>query len=308
MGNCASRGAPSAYDPSAVVHVAYSVCGNRGTEALLAVENAIMSSGSRNVLHIHVFWDATAEVMCEFVEPISKYAADSDLSAYLSFYTINSKDPFQQFFALCSMNRLLLAKMIPHVPRVIYLDTDTLVLGDLGLLWQEFDTFGPKTVFGLTKESELELGLTWYETGHLKQFYGTTGVNAGVALISIEHWPPGLSERIGALATDSKLNKLWVLGDQDIINWILAEQPELVQLIPCSWNLRSDSHCKGDDAARTILHGNRGQMYKRSPKAQRRMYYDYNQVAQALVQQQNRMELIAQRHKSKNQHQKASVA
>jgi lipopolysaccharide biosynthesis glycosyltransferase len=252
-----------------------------------------MSSAGRNILHIHIFWDGTKEVMCEFLEPISIYASHSGLSVYLSFYIIDAKAPFQQFFALCSMNRLLLAKMVPHLSRIIYLDTDTLILGDLGVLWEEFNSFSPRAVFGLTKESELELGIGWYETGHLKHFYGSTGVNAGVALIFIEHWPLELDSIIAELALNTKINNQWVLGDQDIINWILFDQPDLVKIIPCSWNLRSDSNCKAEDMSRTILHGNRGQMYTRSPKAQRRMFYDYNQVAQALVENQVRMDSIA---------------
>lgn len=167
--------------------------------------------------------------------------------------------------------------------------------GDLGLLWKEFEAFTPSTtVFGLARESELALGSTWYEMGHLKQFYGSTGVNAGIALISIENWPRWLDERIQELVS-GELRRLWILGDQDIINWILADRPEIVHIIPCTWNLRTDSHCRPEDLQRTILHGNRGIMHRRSPRGTRRMYYDYNQFARALVETDERVGSMIQR-------------
>lgn len=119
--DCSTLGAPQPYEAAAAIHVAYSVCGNRGTEALTSTRLAIMTSAARNVLHFHIFWDGSRGVLNDFLEPFASFASGSNLRAFLSFYAIDASASFQKFFALCSMNRLLLARMIPHIPRVIYL-------------------------------------------------------------------------------------------------------------------------------------------------------------------------------------------
>ena len=266
-----------------VIHLAYSTCGNRGGEGLLGIQTAILSSSTDNVMHIHVFWDATPILRNAVVKPLTDYVAVAEGEVFLYFHTIDANTWFNKMFRPCAMNRLYIPQMLPDVEKLIYIDTDTLVVGDLGKLWDEFKHFTPSTVFGFTLEAEGPGGGYASQT-RLKTYYGDNGINSGVALIHIKNWPSDLDahiERVAKTATPEELK----VGDQDVLNIVLHSRPELVHVLPCSWNLRPWSYwlCKSPPWSRTIIHGSDGTFYDTDNSKRKEIFTNLYKFAKAFT-------------------------
>lgn len=177
---------------------------------------------------------------------------------------VDSSAPGAKLFKLCSTVRLSLPTLLPHVELAIYLDADIIVEGDLRELFGTSSQFNTTQWMALTAEDG-----HWYthsrhahQNVHQNQtkhtdFYGATGLNAGVFLANLTRW---------RLSAFDGFNRAFLgqgyytpLGDQDIMNAYFSEHPDEVLVLPCKWNQRTDSSCshQGRFAADGIYHGNR---------------------------------------------------
>ncbi|XP_060532488.1 xylosyl- and glucuronyltransferase LARGE2s-like isoform X2 [Cylas formicarius] len=140
------------------------------------------------------------------------------------------------------------------------LDTDLIATGDIYLLWILFNQFNYKQAIGIVEnQSEYYLGRLgksnpWPALGK--------GFNSGVMLYDLErmklfNW-----------------NKLWInitrrwtlvygsvdLGDQDIINALIVENPDIVYVVPCYWNTQLSDNTQSSSCYQEykpmILHWN----------------------------------------------------
>jgi lipopolysaccharide biosynthesis glycosyltransferase len=125
--------------------------------------------------------------------------------------------------SICTYYRLLMGELLPSaLSKVVYLDVDTLVLGDIGELWDK--TVSPNVVLAFAEEGckvSDPYGLSMYrELGmNPDELY----FNAGVLLIDLDLWRRG---NLGAecLAFIDKYATLINFWDQDALNGVLVSR------------------------------------------------------------------------------------
>jgi xylosyl alpha-1,3-xylosyltransferase len=125
----------------------------------------------------------------------------------------------------------LLHLLLPDVRRLILLDTDVVVLRDLGDLWAHFERFGEEAVVGLAEEQSHSYS-SWRGIERVR------GVNGGVQLLHLDRMRHS-SRYLAALDHHANgADGRWIgeLGDQTLYSFIAYSDPPLVHILPCSWN------------------------------------------------------------------------
>lgn len=144
----------------------------------------------------------------------------------------------------------LLKLILPDAMRenkVLVLDTDVTVLNDVNLLWKMFDEFSNDQTLGLIENQS-----NWY----IKALsYGQRpwpalgrGFNTGVMLMHLQRlrsvkftslWETITKRVLGYIPETS-------LADQDVINAVINEQPNIIYKIDCTWNIQLSDHTISD--------------------------------------------------------------
>jgi lipopolysaccharide biosynthesis glycosyltransferase len=179
-----------------------------------ALRSVVDSSRSGQPLDVHVLYDQfSARSRQRVADSLPKSSAlirwePVDLSAFERFPTlphISSKMTFARF---------VIPQIFPaEVRRVLYLDADTLVLDDLGPLW-EADLKG--AVMGAVLDRILDPQIKACAAG-LEQYPRVQNYfNAGVLLIDLERWR---QERVSERALEYLIGRPnSPLADQDALN------------------------------------------------------------------------------------------
>jgi hypothetical protein len=139
--------------------------------------------------------------------------------------------------------KAFLYRLVP-VDKVIVLDLDIVLTGGTRMhgLWSHFDTFGPRTVFGVVSEQ----GPTYANRGRV------AGVNGGVQLHHLarmrasvataksrggggESWGAALRRcAAGGCVGWDRIEPS--LGDQTLYTHMCLSEPHLCHRLPCGWN------------------------------------------------------------------------
>lgn len=135
------------------------------------------------------------------------------------------------------------------VRQLILLDVDIQLCSDVALLRRHFSLFPSSAIMGLAYEQQpvYRHVLHKYRQAHPGTRCGDPaprghpGFNSGVALLHLEAmrnstlYQRSLSaKRVGELV--AKYSFVGHLGDQDFYSLLGWEHPELVYVLPCSWN------------------------------------------------------------------------
>ncbi|KAL7289788.1 hypothetical protein TKK_0016191 [Trichogramma kaykai] len=148
--------------------------------------------------------------------------------------------PNKHYSGVYGLLKLILPDSI-NEEKVIVLDTDVTVLNDISLLWKFFEQFNDNQVLGLIENQS-----NWYTRTSKSVFSSQPwpavgkGFNTGVMLMNLQ--------KLRAM----KFNELWKntastvlqyipktsLADQDIINAVIKNNPNLVFAIDCTWNVQ----------------------------------------------------------------------
>ena len=153
--------------------------------------------------------------------------AFDDVTEYLS--SIKNKMPIRDYYSKTTYYRLFIAEMFPNLKKAIYIDSDTIVQGDISKLYA-FDV------------SDYALGACHEQAMVQADVYGTyvekcMGINrndffnAGVLLINCEHF-----RKNGVLEQFMQLLGFYnfrVTQDEDYLNVICHEK---VLFLPQNWN------------------------------------------------------------------------
>ena len=185
-------------------------------------------------------------------------------------------------FRPCASSHLWFAKSLPHEPYVIYLNRDMIVKQDLQPLWSMFSWFPPEVVVA----TSLELNENFRaRVGHVSPYRSGIrdrrgpywlppyGANAGMVLYDLTRMrDKGVVEDFEFIVA---LNMTLPLGDQDVLNYYLTQQPFRFRAVDCKWNFRADpkrdqDHCLTGGLSEGILHGSR-KLYLEA--AARSVYY-----------------------------------
>lgn len=193
----------------------------------------------------------------------------------------------------CGLLKIILSELLPdNIHKIITLDVDTLVLEDLGNLWNYFEHHeklgnGTSSMSNKLIGSALEMDdvdSTEYKYFNDKiHIYPPSGLNTGVLLLNLKL----LREKsITGKYLLSVNDEPYKLADQDIINTFAYYHPKYIFLIDCKWNKRTGAHChaKNDDEYHKrdtgILHGNGAAFYKGKNWYARDSYENYFKVYQ----------------------------
>ena len=158
-------------------------------------------------------------------------------------------------FKNCASSRLKLPFLLADlgIARAIYLDWDTIVLCDLSLLWAEFDRFaaaGAAVGFAQSDPTGVS-GLDHYRDWDLPRHPTAGSVNSGVMLVDVaalmrvkaDYWA-AVEAIIWSRVDLAKVKpddgnalywaftKAFPLGDQDVLNCLLARMPQLLRVLP----------------------------------------------------------------------------
>lgn len=146
--------------------------------------------------------------------------------------------------------KVLAGELLTGSERIIIIDSDSIVLGDLADLWREFDHFGEQHIVGMVVDQSDRYYYRLqnpeddvYSVGWRGVPHGV-GVNGGLLLLHAERARKvafadalanlthvGAAERAAGL-----LSAFCDLAEQDTLNLAIARRPQFWRPLPCSWN------------------------------------------------------------------------
>ena len=125
--------------------------------------------------------------------------------------------------------------------KMIYIDTDYVMLDDVANLWDIFEQFKPgETIYTTSGARYLGGG---YKKSNETFIYNNRGINAGLMLMDMGKLKAkSFFEKLVECSKHSH-SILKVTDDQDLLVLYFQNYPEQHGLLPCSWNMRN-SMCK----------------------------------------------------------------
>ena len=113
--------------------------------------------------------------------------------------------------------RFFLADVMPSIDKVLYLDTDILVLSDVSSMYDEYLVHGDKAVAAASREQKLSSFVNLDEPilQGVNIPANTSAFNAGVLLIRLDHWRRrNLTECVLFWMHENKRTPIFKLGSQ----------------------------------------------------------------------------------------------
>lgn len=218
-------------DDRALIHLVFASDGNMLPAACVAMKSAVLGNGGRDDFILHVLNPGFGDAELHAVRDVMAGCAN----ARLDFMTVTPGDfpealpkgPFMTYA------RLLIGRLI-DAPRAIYLDCDTLVVGNLRELWNmPFDGHALLAVAGHTWDPPGTYG----ELVRFGKRKDTTGpyFNSGVLVIDLDAFRAAQDELLGALFRYSRWNLDW---DQGVLNYVFRGR---IKELPRHWNTCSQT-------------------------------------------------------------------
>ena len=216
-------------DAQEVHHVVLVSCGTSETRLvdLFVTVKSILLMQSDIPLTLHIFM---SEQMRSRIDTFMDTFPESAIE-HLSYHFYEPQFPsehWRNMFRECSTQRLFIPDLLPkNVSRILYLDTDCIVLAPLHKIWSEFDSFRESEFIGLTYRKNFQT-----RTPGDIPFLPPNGFNAGVMLLDIDrirkdHWIKNLTA-IMERQVGEGVNKF---GDQDILDEYLFYNPERLHVV-----------------------------------------------------------------------------
>lgn len=234
-------------------------------EQLFSTCLASLTSNTPSFIKLHLILDSKSVKPAK--KTVTKIAGRNQV--LLQTYNIedvlakhsNTITKLQKFFSVSTVSyyRKGLFYLVPFVheiineDKLILLDTDILVLGDIQQLYNSFESFHSSEFWGVTYEQSPYYAKTLQKFrennqkttfGGYSKSGGIPGLNTGVLLVDIGKL------RRDAFIQDNYLTEKYykylverfqvqgrlVLGDQDFLSLLFFEHPELFRVISCGWN------------------------------------------------------------------------
>ncbi|XP_026331083.1 LARGE xylosyl- and glucuronyltransferase 1-like [Hyposmocoma kahamanoa] len=220
----------------------------------------------QNPLHFHLIVDFASEKM------LNKFFDTWDLpdvkySCYNAQYELPKVAwiPNSHYSGVYSFFKLLYTDVLPKsLEKVIVLDSDLTFLSDVAELWSMFKNMTDEQLLGLVENES-----NWYYEADRWPALGR-GFNTGVMLLNLRKihtttnwtllWREAVNFNIKKLTKTS-------LGDQDVINAIIHNHPQIVYNIGCQYNVQMSTqtlakNCYGQDMRSVkIIHWNSPRKY-----------------------------------------------
>lgn len=135
----------------------------------------------------------------------------------------------------CSQYRFFLASLLPTLDQVIYMDSDTILLQPLQVLWRRFSNMSSIQIIGAAEDNPLSPSFSYYNTSAILPFPSPTGFNSGILLLKLNAMRRSNFEEVYIILW--KLTSRFLLfDDQDLLNLIAAYRPELFYTLEPQFN------------------------------------------------------------------------
>ncbi|KAL7647737.1 UNVERIFIED_CONTAM: hypothetical protein RMT77_001346 [Armadillidium vulgare] len=223
-----------------ILHVAIVCAGYNSSRSFVTLIKSILFN-RRNPLHFHLVADAKAQVVLHTLFTTWN-VPHVEVSFYLTdnLATDVSWVPNKHYSGLFGLMKLTLIKALPvSLSKVIVLDTDIIVNADIAELWALFTKFNSKQYLALVEnQSDWYMGKLW--KSHRPWPALGRGFNTGVMLIRLDIMRERNWSQTWRLIAERELITLLStqLADQDIINAVIKQHPEIVFKLPCQWNVQ----------------------------------------------------------------------
>ncbi|CAN7938160.1 unnamed protein product [Ixodes hexagonus] len=213
-------------------------------------------------LHLHIVTDGSSQEVAKQV--LVDASAGCAVKIAVDFFDVNDiLEPFRDVISYMRLHfsptsgfyndalfyvSVGLHRVLP-LRRLILLDIDLRFESDISLLRRHFSLFPETAVIGMGHELQPVYLHLFHE--HRKRHpetkcgspspHGNPGFNSGVLLIDLHRVATSpvfrnLSSRKGIEYLTSKYSFRGHLGDQDFYTLLSCERPELVYVLPCTWN------------------------------------------------------------------------
>ena len=165
------------------------------------------------------------------------------------FFSVNSIPYYQKglFYLVPIVHNII------KEDKIILLDTDIVVLGDIRELYREFIYFDASQFWGVTYEQSpyYAKALSEFRQANRRTVFGgypknggIPGINTGVLLVDIKKLVDDsfvqdnyLTEKYyNYLVKRFQVQGKLVLGDQDFLSLLIFEHPEVFRILDCGWN------------------------------------------------------------------------
>eukprot|EP00928_Gymnodinium_smaydae_P072111 TRINITY_DN55530_c0_g1_i1.p1 TRINITY_DN55530_c0_g1~~TRINITY_DN55530_c0_g1_i1.p1 ORF type:complete len:433 (-),score=45.39 TRINITY_DN55530_c0_g1_i1:278-1399(-) len=253
--------------PDAERSVVFSACGakycKQAKESLMSLAAQLLLDqqdqlGSKHYnLSVHVI----ADTGCSQTLADADFARLVGRSVKLSTIDIDVLDTSDfidvQEWAPCAAARFYIPRLIPS-KHVLYLDSDTRIVSSIEPLFKSMEDNSNAALFMADEVINCSHCGWYHRNGQqaLAVMAGPNGYNSGVVGMNLGAWNArDLDKEVEKIADDYAHGRIdLVMWDQDLLNLMCKRQPELLHVLGCEYNFRTDSHCSRPPS---ILHGNR---------------------------------------------------
>ncbi|KAK6637777.1 Xylosyl- and glucuronyltransferase large2 [Polyplax serrata] len=231
-----------------VIHVAIVCAGYNASRSVVTLIKSILFY-TRNPLQLHFIADSVAQHILETLfktwtvpqVEVKFYPADSVVPDV-------SWIPNKHYSGVYGLMKLTLPKILPrNLSKVVVLDTDVTFATDITELWKLMSKMTEKQAFGLVEnQSDWYLGKLW--KNHKPWPALGRGYNTGVILLQMKRLRRLKWAHLWRFIAERDLATMYStsLADQDILNAIIKQYPELVYKLPCQWNVQLSDNTRSE--------------------------------------------------------------
>lgn len=202
--------------------------------------------------------------------------------------------------AVSTYARLFLADLVPELRRVIYLDSDVLVLGSLRPMWE---TCLGDSVCGVVQDAMCQMSPLRNDADNLPNVDTRRYFNAGVMLIDLDKWQ-SFSVKGRTLEVIDEMRERLRHSDQDALNVVLAGKVKFLHpkwnfQIPLFWPIKNGFSYESDwheaQLSPVIVHftTSRKPWLFGNCVPFKRVYWKYRAIAKEPIQENERMGLAS---------------
>lgn len=208
-------------------------------EAGVTIKSILMSAriyGLESV-QFHIFLENVTGHQHYFLDKLHEFGvgnSNDNLEVSMEFHSAFDAVPEEYHNGMvyhpthrCGFVRMFFPGALPQVENILYLDTDIIITGNIGKLWEKFGEMGNEELIGVARNNEPEdRNYGWLDIEGFGDIphVGPKGLNSGMLLMNLGKmreykW----EEKIGRLFTD--YGKIVMLNDQRLLNIILYYDP-----------------------------------------------------------------------------------
>jgi len=216
-----------------VIHVVY--CLDDGYAEHTCVSMTSMLANTKSNVHFHVISNRLSDENKAKLSYLSKSFPHGSWSFYrMDFDTSGFVIEPTRYLTVETYYRFFIPKILPELERVIYIDGDTVIIGDISELWNEYLEDG--IVAGVVQNpGDPEEHLKIFGSKYYRYF------NAGVLLLKLEEFKKLYTlETLPAMIVDlyekfKSNNVLWC-ADQEVLNYLFNGE-KYAKFLNCKYNL-----------------------------------------------------------------------